>query len=112
MPDVYCSEAGFRLDNSVDLIKIQAPRKLRVRWGMQLSVKRFSLFRACLSNVVPVEGLSGFDHFADGAEEAVCDASEGVGVLVTAASQRMAIRSADAVAPDDRRPWPNGRRRS
>ena len=53
MPDVDCSGAGFRLDNSVDLIKIQAPRKLRVRWGMQLNVKRFWLFRARLSIAVP-----------------------------------------------------------
>ena len=47
-----------------------------------------------------VEGLSGFDHFADNAEEAVCDASEGAGVLVPAAPQRVVFCPADAVAPD------------
>ena len=39
-----------------------------------------------------VEGLSGFDRSADDAEEAVCDASEGSGVLALAVSQRMANR--------------------
>ena len=47
-----------------------------------------------------IEGLSGFDHFADDAEEAVCDASEGSGVLVSAASQRVAIHPDDFVMAD------------
>ena len=47
-----------------------------------------------------VEGLSGFDHFADDGEESVGDASEGSGVFMSAASERAAIRPAGAVAPD------------
>lgn len=58
-----------------------------------------------------VEGLFGFDHFADDAEESVGDASGGSGVLVSAASQRVAIRPADF----SRAGWrsrPSGRRHS
>ena len=50
-----------------------------------------------------VEGLSGFDHFADSGsyvEKPIRDASERAGVLVAAASQRAAIGPADGVAPD------------
>ena len=61
----------------------------------QSNVKRFFRVSGCsFRSFFGIEGLSGFDHFADDSEESVGDASECAGVLVAPASQRMAIRPA------------------
>ena len=54
----------------------------------------------CLSIAVPGRRFVRYWSFADDAEEPVCDASEGSGVLVSAVSQRVAIRPANFVAAD------------